>query len=56
MNKLISEANNGIIQNIINDKITKFNAGVNGEFYLKTTAPGNSQIADLADAFTEENL
>lgn len=43
-------------KNIINDKITKFNAGVNGEFYLKTTAPGNSQIADLADAFTEENL
>ena len=43
-------------KNIINDKITKFNAGVNGEFYLKVTAPGNSQIADLADAFTEENL
>ena len=43
-------------KNIINDKITKFNAGVNGVFYLKTTAPGNSQIADLADAFTEENL
>lgn len=43
-------------KNIINDKITKFNAGVNGEFYLKTTAPGNSQIVDLADAFTEENL
>lgn len=43
-------------KNIINDKITKFNAGVNGEFYLKTTAPGNSQIADLTDAFTEENL
>ena len=43
-------------KNIVNDKITKFNAGVNGEFYLKVTAPGNSQIADLADAFTEENL
>lgn len=43
-------------KNIINDKITKFNAGVNGEFYLKTTAPGNSQIAEIADAFTEENL
>lgn len=43
-------------KNIINDKITKFNAGVNGEFYLKVTAPGNSQIADLADTFTEENL
>lgn len=43
-------------KNIINDKITKFNAGVNGEFYLKVTAPGNSQIAEIADAFTEENL
>lgn len=43
-------------KNIVNDKITKFNAGVNGEFYLKVTAPGNSQIADLADTFTEETL
>ena len=43
-------------KNIINDKITKFNAGINGEFYLKVTAPGNSQIAEIADAFTEENL
>lgn len=43
-------------KNIVNDKITKFNAGVNGEFYLKVTAPGNSQIAEIADAFTEENL
>ncbi len=43
-------------KNIINDKITKFNAGVNGEFYLKVTALGNSQIAEIADAFTEENL
>lgn len=43
-------------KNIVNDKITKFNAGVNGEFYLKVTAPGNSQIADLADTFIEETL
>lgn len=43
-------------KNIVNDKITKFNAGVNGEFYLKVTAPGNSQIADLANTFTEETL
>ena len=43
-------------KNIINDKITKFNAGVNGDSYLKVTAPGNSQIAEIADAFTEENL
>lgn len=43
-------------KNIVNDKITKFNAGVNGEFYLKVTAPSNSQIADLADTFIEETL
>ena len=43
-------------KNIINDKITKFNAGVNGEFYLKVTSPCISQIAEIADAFTEVNL
>ena len=45
-----------IRKNIINDKITKFKAAVNNEFYLKIVDTRAEDLADMFDGFVDDEI